>query len=208
MYKMIIFDLDGTLLDTSIGIYNSVRYAEKKLGLKPILDSDLKKFVGPPPKNMYMELYGLNQGTAGNAVRLHREYGKNQGLYEAHLYPNIVDVLSRLKDEGCITAVATLKNQHIAERILEYFDLKKYFEVIIGMDDEETYTKGIVIQKAIEKVNRTGDIVMVGDSQYDWEGASEVGIDFIGVLYGFGFESGIEYPFSTIKNPMQLLGVL
>ena len=81
-YQLIIFDLDGTLLDTSPGIYNSVRYAEKQMGFAPIPDEQLREFVGPPPKQMYMRKYGVDEETALAAVRWHREYGREKAVYE------------------------------------------------------------------------------------------------------------------------------
>ena len=82
--KMVVFDLDGTLLDTSPGIFNSVRYAEKELGLVPVREEELKKFLGPPPKEMYKKIHGLDEKTALMAVRKHREYGgttANSGFF-------------------------------------------------------------------------------------------------------------------------------
>ena len=68
-YKLIIFDLDGTLLDTSKGIFNSVRYAEKMMGFEPLKDDKLKEFVGPPPKDMYMKDYGISEYDATILVK-------------------------------------------------------------------------------------------------------------------------------------------
>ena len=79
-YDTIIFDLDGTLLDTSRGIFNSARYAERMLNLPPVEDETLRRFVGPPPKSMYMEIYGLDEKAAETATLYHRQYGKESRL--------------------------------------------------------------------------------------------------------------------------------
>lgn len=188
-YELIIFDLDGTLLDTSPGIFNSVRYAEKRMKLKAIPDEQLKRFVGPPPKDMYMEVYGLSEEDALSAAGFHREYGREKAIYEAAIYPNIKDVLIQLKKMGIKLAVATLKSQSIAERILDNFELIDLFDTIVGMDDRESLSKAQTIIKAVSDTETKGKAVMVGDSRYDLEGAKEAGVHFIGVLYGFGFTS-------------------
>lgn len=186
-YELVVFDLDGTLLDTSPGIFNSVRYAEKRMKLDGIPDEQLKRFVGPPPKDMYMEIYGLSVEDALSAARFHREYGREKAIYEAITYPNIKDTLIQLKKMGIKLAVATLKSQGIAERILDNFELKNLFDTIVGMDDKESLSKAQTIMKAVSDTGTKGKTVMVGDSRYDLEGAKEAGADFIGVLYGFGF---------------------
>lgn len=205
--KMVIFDLDGTLLDTSPGIFGSVRYAEYQLNLKPIDDQELKQFVGPPPKDMYKKIYNLSEHDAIRATEAHRKYGMEQAIYEANLYDGIQEVLCELKKRKFKLAVATLKRQKIAEVILNIFTLDKYFDVIVGMDDEETFTKEDTIRKAVEYVGAS-EAVMVGDSEYDYQGALEAGTDFIGVLYGFGFKREESYLFKTVNNPIDLLNFL
>ena len=74
-YKVIVFDLDGTLLNTSKGIFNSVRYAAQQLGLKQLEEYELKKFVGPPPTESYRKVYNLSEEQAKQAASLHRKYG-------------------------------------------------------------------------------------------------------------------------------------
>lgn len=202
-YELILFDLDGTLLDTSPGIFNSVRYAESQLDLPPIPDARLQEFVGPPPKSMYMQIYGLDEDRALLAAQKHREYGRTKAIFEAKVYPGIVELLSCLKDWGYKLAVATLKSQKIAETILEYYGIGRYFDVIIGMDPQETLTKCRTIQLAISKTNTAGNAVLIGDSQYDYDGAQEAEIDFLGVLYGFGFCGGCQYIFPTIEAPAE-----
>ena len=92
-YELVIFDLDGTLLNTSQGIYNSVRYAEKQLDLPAIEDSLLPIFVGPPPAQMYQKLYGLTEREALRAAQYHREYSRKYGIYEAEIYEGMKEVL-------------------------------------------------------------------------------------------------------------------
>ena len=203
-YELILFDLDGTLLDTSPGIFNSVRFAESQLGLTPIADTRLREFVGPPPKTMYKSIYGLSEEEALLAAQKHREYGRTRAIYEAQVYPGIRELLAQLKAAGYKLAVATLKSETIAQTILEYYGIAGAFDTIVGMDPQETLTKRMTIDLAIARTNTTGKAILVGDSTYDHVGAVEAGIDFVGVLYGFGFAPGIDYPFATTTDTAAL----
>lgn len=201
-YDLILFDLDGTLIDTSNGIFNSVRYTEKQMGFDPIPDSKLKEFVGPPPKMMYQSTYSIDEQTALKAAKYHREYGREKAIYEATVYTGIVQLLETLKNKGFMLGVATLKSQSIAERILMIHGLFQLFDCIVGMDTDESLTKQDIIKIAMKRMNSRRTL-LIGDSQYDYDGAVKAGVDFIGVLYGFGFkDKSEEYP--TIERPQEL----
>ena len=208
-YKLIIFDLDGTLLDTSQGIFNSVRYAEEKMSLEAIADDDLRKFVGPPPAEMYKKLYGLNDEQSLKAAGYHREYGSSKAVYEAKLYSGVTETLDYLSKQGYILAVATLKRQDIAEKILSLYGIGGYFAHIAGMNHAETDTKSGLIKRVctLENIVPCDEVLMVGDSQYDYEGAKEAGVDFLGVSYGFGFE-GTEGGVHFVGDFVEIMAVV
>lgn len=208
-YRLIIFDLDGTLLDTSQGIFNSVRYAEEKMGLEPIAEEDLRKFAGPPPAEMYKKLYGLNDELSLKAAAYHREYGRSKAVYEAKLYSGVDETLADLSKRGHILAVATLKRQDIAERILAIYGIDGYFSKIAGMNHAETDTKSGLIKCvcALENIVPGDEVLMVGDSQYDYEGAKEAGVDFLGVSYGYGFE-GTEVGIRFVGDFVEIMAIV
>lgn len=184
---LIIFDLDGTLIDTSPGIFNSVRYAEKKMGLKPVSNECLRKFVGPPPKETYKQLYNIDEKSTLMATKYHREYGETKALYEAEIYVGISEVLLKLKNMKYLLAVATLKKENAAVKVLEKCGIIDFFDTVSGMDKDETFTKAITIQNVWKRIGYFKNSILVGDTMYDYNGAVETGCDFIGVTYGFGF---------------------
>lgn len=196
-YKLVIFDLDGTLLDTSNGIFNSVRYVEQHMELRPIKNEQLRDFVGPPPKLMYMKIYGLDESTAFKAAQKHREYARTHAIYEAQIYPGVIELLHVLKEDGYKLAVATLKEQKVAEKILSYFNLSRFFDVVVGMDENETFTKARTIVEIKKAVQDNEKSVLIGDTIYDLSGATEFQMDFIAATYGFGFskDSDIKYKY-------------
>lgn len=203
-YETIIFDLDGTLLDTSPGIFNSVRFAEQQLGLDPIPDDRLHVFVGPPPKQMYQKVYGVDEETATKATVFHRQYSREKAIYEATVYPGMKETLTALQQQGYKLAVATLKGQKIAEKVLQIHEMADFFDSIVGMDEAESFTKCKTIQVAIEETGTTGNVLMVGDSEYDYIGACEANVDFLGAVYGFGIVAE-ETRFPLIKTPQEIL---
>ena len=189
-YNLIIFDLDGTLIDSSEGIFNSIRYAEEKLNLVRLDESLLPSFVGPPPTESYQKLHGLDLINAKIATKFHREYAKEKGLYESEIYPGMRELLLELKNRDCYLSVATLKSQSIAEEILKIFEIYDLFDSIVGIDENESLSKSQIIDIAIDKIDLLEKTpVMIGDTISDAVGAEKSNIDFIGVIYGFGFKN-------------------
>lgn len=201
-YNVVLFDLDGTLLDTSPGIFNSVRFAESQMEFQPISDNKLKSFVGPPPIESYMNNYGVSHEKAVEATKFHRQYGAENGIYEAKVYEGIPELLAQLKDKGYKLGVCTLKRQDIAEKVLNNFELLHYFDTVVGIDNQESLTKADTINIALDNLNYSdkSKVVLIGDSMYDADGADKANIDFIGVTYGFGLQKDAEYIFDVIEN--------
>ncbi len=184
-YKAIFFDLDGTLSDPQEGIINSIVYALDYYGVKAKRE-DLKQYIGPPLPDTFSQLIGPDM--AMEAVEKYREYFKPKGLYENNIYPGVADVLKQLKEMGFILCTASSKPQRFVEEILKYFDIAKYFDFIGGATmDEKISKKEDVINLVLQTTGiKNNEVLMVGDRKYDLEGATEMGMDAVGVLYGFG----------------------
>ena len=189
MYQTILLDLDGTLTDPGNGITNSVAYALKKWNIEVSDKTTLYKFIGPPLQESFEKYYHFSEEEAKQAVAYYREYFKDTGIYENELYPGIKDLLQKLKKSGKTLILATSKPEEFAVRILEYFDIAQYFDYVAGASMDETRNKKVdVIAYALEKANIKDykKAIMIGDREYDINGAKHFGIDSIGVLYGYG----------------------
>lgn len=189
MYQVVLFDLEGTLTDPGLGITNSVMYALKKWGIEVSERSELYKFIGPPLKESFERFYGFSEEKAEKTVEYYREYFREKGLYENEVYEGIKELLERLNASGHKVILATSKPEEFAIKILEHFDLAKYFSYIGGASmDGVRSKKSDVIHYALEKadINELSEAVMVGDREHDILGAKQVGIDSIGVLFGYG----------------------
>lgn len=213
MCKYILFDLDGTLTDPGLGITNAVMYALKKFNIEVPERSELYKFIGPPLLESFEKFYGMSSEESQMALQYYREYFKPYGLYENTVYDGIEELLAELKAEGKKLILATSKPEPFAIEILRHFKLDKYFDFIAGATmDEKRVRKADVIAYALESCEITdlSSAIMIGDREHDVLGAKEVGLESIGVLYGYGDLEELENAGATyiVKTPMNVLGVL
>ncbi len=188
-YQTILFDLDGTLTDPGIGITNSVQYALGKFGINVGDRSDLYCFIGGPLKESFERFYGFSPDDAEKAVAYYREYYAPRGIFENKVYEGIGELLQNLRDDGRTLLVATLKPTVFAVKVLEHFGLNTYFGLVSGPELDGTRgTKRAVIEQALSHYPESdrAAAVMVGDRSHDMLAAGEIGIDSVGVLYGYG----------------------
>ena len=189
MYDYLFFDLDGTLTDPGMGITNSVAYALKKWNIEAESRESLYRFIGPPLADSFQQYYGFTPEDSLKAVDDYREYFRDKGLYENEVYEGVEDLLKELRARGKKLAVATSKPEVFAVRILKHFGLDGYFDVIAGATmDSSRSKKADVIAWAMQclgEVNVSRS-VMIGDREHDVLGAKQVGMDSIGVLFGYG----------------------
>ena len=178
MYDICFFDLDGTIIDSSPGITNSVMYALEKFGIEETEREKLYKFIGPPLTDSFARFYGFDDEKSGKAV-----------------YPGFEKSLKALKAAGKRLFVATSKPEVYARRIIEHFDLDQYFEYVAGMElDGGRGSKAEVIGYLIDtcRMQDKKRILMIGDREHDVLGAKQEGLDCMGVLYGFGNREELE----------------
>lgn len=186
-YKNILFDLDGTLTDSSEGINKSVLYAYDRMGIKPPSNEELRTFIGPPLGDSFTR-HGIAESDRDKCVAIFRERYNTIGKFENVPYPGMIELLERLKNAGFKLYVATSKPEKTAIEVLSHFDMVKYFDEIAGATmDRSREKKEDVIAYLLEKTGGNKDsVVMIGDSIYDVVGAKEFGIPCIGVSWGFG----------------------
>lgn len=208
MYKAVVFDLDGTLLDTTRGVIYAVELTIKQLGLPRPADEVLKTFVGPPMQLSFEKHFGMEKERALECANLFRANYRDHSLLIAELYPGVMEVLTYLKNKGYKIALATNKSHDNAMAILKHFGVAEFCDFMMGSDLAGKLKKADIIQKALDTMGIDAkDAVYVGDSIFDYEGAQKVGMDFIGVTYGFGFREGESYDFSTYDALRKITGI-
>jgi phosphoglycolate phosphatase len=187
---LIIFDLDGTILDTSEGILSSAKFAINTMGYKMPDEEDLKAFIGPPIQDSFAHTFNISGNRLKYMTEIFRNRYKSEDLLKAVPYNGIIDVFDNLKKSNFKIAIATYKRQDYAELIMKYFGFTNYTNIVCGSDFEGKLKKRDIINIALKKscITENAKVVMIGDTIHDAEGAEQVGINFIGVTYGFGFK--------------------
>lgn len=213
MIKAVLFDLDGTLIDTSEGIIDSVRYTISQLGYEQLPIETILKFVGPPIQNSLITYVNLTLEEAQKGANIFRDYYKNNALYKASVYPGIKKLLLELKNSRIKIGVATYKREDYAIDLLKYFGIADYCDVIHGADNENKLTKADIVEMCINELDENkSNVLLIGDTIHDAKGAYNVSIGFIAVTWGFGYKSPydkIEYPCITIvKEPKEISKIL
>lgn len=190
MYRYILFDLDGTLTDPGLGITNSVIHALKQFQIHVADRRELYSFIGPPLQDSFAAYYGFSEEETERAIQYYRAYFSTKGLFENQVYDGIPALLEKLKDMGKTLIVATSKPEPFSIRILQHFDLYGYFDFVAGatMDNVTRFRKADVIAYALEncQIMDRSAAVMIGDREHDVLGAKQMGLDSIGVTYGYG----------------------
>ncbi|MBQ9990399.1 MAG: HAD hydrolase-like protein [Lachnospiraceae bacterium] len=207
MFKYALFDLDGTLTDPREGITRSVCHALKAFGIEEEEDK-VVSFIGPPLRDSFMNLYGFSPEQAEEAVRVYRQRFSTVGLYENLPYEGMKELLEKCQRQGMRLAVASSKPQVFVEKILDHFQLREYFDVVVGSElDGTREKKDEVVEEALrqleELVSGRGQTIlsqifnrsnccMVGDRKYDVEGGKRFYLYTLAVAYGYAEEGELE----------------
>lgn len=207
-YDIVLFDFDGTLVDTSEGIFKSLIYALESDGVPEPPESVLRKFIGPPIYDSFKNLFGYDEDKIQYMINKYRERYKVKGIYELEIYDGIVDLLKKLKENNIKVATASSKPRVFIERILEKFELAEYIDYIGGTDfDEKNNGKAAILLNSLEQLGckDKSKAIMVGDRKFDIDGAKGAGIECIAVRYGFGNDEefirhGAEYIVDDAKG--------
>lgn len=212
--KAVLFDLDGTLLNTSEGIACSVLHTLSVMQLPSISSDEVSTFIGPPIQESLKRHFRLSDEDVQKGADIFRAYYKDCALFKAALYPGIIDLLKQLKQKGFLIGVATYKREDYAMDILKHFGILEYCDVVHGADNDNKLRKSDIVYLCISEMSvDNSEVVLVGDTYHDLEGAEEADIHFIAVTYGFGFRESVrelsrKNVVGVADNPMEIEGLL
>lgn len=213
MYRCVIFDLDGTLIDSSKGIIHGYQYSLKKLGKNFPGTESVQSMIGAPLPYVFEKILGLDKNELHSAVLYYRNYYQQKGKKEVCLYPGIEQCLQSLTSCQLFLGVATLKREDFALEILHSLRISHYFNLICGMDTNDSLTKKDLIWMCLDRFGCSfEEAVLVGDTSYDAQGAALAGIDFLPVIYGFGYRCADDLKkeniFKYASSPHQIVPLL
>jgi phosphoglycolate phosphatase len=190
----ILFDLDGTLIESGKGIIAAAKYMLEKMHHPPLTEKQLRSFIGPPVTQSMRNLFHFTEEERPQAMAYYREYYLSEGLKTLAVYPGVLEMLEALKGAGYRLAVATCKLEDTAISQTRQLGIFERVDLVCGgRIDIGRVEKADVIREVMRRLNITpADGVMVGDRKFDLEGANVVGMDSVGVLYGYGDREELE----------------
>lgn len=215
-YKYYLFDLDGTISESALGIRESLENAIKSMG-KPLPNlDDYTLYIGPPLLDTFRNICHFNEEESARGVEVYREYYNTKGKLVNKLYDGIDRVLAELKNSGAKLAVCSSKYEKFAEEITELLGVRNMFDAVCGSTlDGSRKDKKDLIPYAVETLggnleNDRDSIVMIGDTWFDTKGARLCGVDFVGVEYGYGDLESMKKEGGKVfvKTTAELLDVL
>lgn len=206
-YTTILFDLDGTLVDSGEGVLKCAELALRHFNLPIPSPEEMRTFVGPPLRDSFLR-FGCTEEMAQEAIAVYRRRYTTVGKFELFVYPGIEKLLQDLTAIGCKLYVATSKPETVSVEILQHLGLARYFTYIAGADqDKGRSTKSEVIAYLLEQVGDLDGALMVGDTAYDVIGSAQHGIPCAGISWGYGTLESIEaaHPAVIVHSTEELL---
>ena len=206
MVEAVLFDFDGTLADSSEGIFHTALYTVRKLGVnREYTEEELRRFVGPPLRECFVVAFGLEESLLDDAVRIYREEYDKSGRFMMKLYPGMKKTLLAIKSMGMKLGVASFKSEKLVTECLDFLGILDLFDSVHGSSLVENRTKSDIINLVLSDLGRAkSSVLMVGDTMADLNGAVASGVPFLGVTYGFGFSERID-GHDFVSSPVEIL---
>lgn len=215
-YTTILWDLDGTIINSAPGVYASFNHTFKTVGMPQLTPAQMQPFMGPPLRVTFQEILGLTHEQTEECLAIYRDYYLKQGgALNCELYPGIIETIQKSKAAGITNSLATSKAERGTKLVGEHFDFLKYFDVLgTAANDESRNSKADVITYAFEELKKIGAdlsrVILVGDRIHDVEGARSHGIEVCLVKWGFGNEAEwkqANHLVETVPQLEQFLGL-
>jgi len=192
--RALIFDFDGTVSDSSEGIYLSASAALAEMGFPALDMPTLKKFLGPPLQQSFMDECGMSLEESGRAIAIYRREYDAGNCFKLRLYDGMEQLLENLRAAGIKTAIASSKPTIYLEKILCGIGKRHLFDAVRGvtLDRLESGKADLIAGAANAMQVPIENCLMVGDRRFDIEGANALGMRSVGVLYGYGSREELE----------------
>ena len=203
----VIFDMDGTLIDSRIDITNAVNFVRSKKGLPPLTIDDVVAAINGPVKGLSMRFYNTPRYEERDK-QLFEEFYTEECTKNAKVYNGIMEVLLCLKNKNKRLAVATNAPTKFAEKMLTSANIRHYFDYIKGCDgDLPPKPHPHILLYLLEKLNYkdTHRSVFIGDNESDYLAAISANVNYIMVAWGFGKNNSVNTCKFIVKDPEEVL---
>ena len=214
-YTTILFDFDGTLLESGPCILSSMRATFEQMGFTDIAglsDEALRPMIGPPLRVGFGEILGIPPEQVEEAVGIYRRISSSEASMRLlRAYPGIPVLLKALRDLGAKTGIATAKRYDISRKHLKLAEIEELIDYVGATRTDKACDKAQLILEAMEALGADpAHTIMVGDRFYDIEAAKRAGIPSVGVLYGYGSREELQTYAADyiVENVEQLFDLL
>lgn len=214
MIKNVFWDMDGTLIDSSPGICESLKETCIRLGYDEPDYHVLRSCIGPPFSESLIPILKIKEEDVDEFIRIYRKIYDEEGQYKnCIIYKGVEEAVKRLASTGYSLTLASSKNEVACRLIMDYLGLDKYFTSVVGSSmDRRVETKTEVIEECFARSpwQKKDETVLIGDTPFDVIGATNAGIIPIAVTYGFSDvnklkESGASLIFDTIEDVVKYI---
>jgi len=214
-YTAVLFDLDGTIVDSAPGIFHCFEHTFRMMHREAPSREAMRPFLGPPLEETFRDSLGMTGDDLQRAVAIYRAEYAAGGAITAELYPGVIDVVRAVRKAGIPVALATSKVESGVRMVLRHFELDEDFDVLgTASDDDVRSAKADVVRFALDALDEAGAdisrVVLVGDRIHDVEGAAIHGVDSVLVQWGYGTEdewSEATATVATVQGLREFLGV-
>ena len=215
--KAIIFDFDGTLVESGPGLMASFSFALEQMGIKDQTDYQLARLIGPPLTWGFQEYYGMDIKQAQKTIEIFRHHYSTLGMFQTKCYPGISQLLEQGKKKGIVMAIASAKPKYFLDILTKELGIASYFSFVEGPSLEEELEnqngqgcKSRMIFNVLTSLGDIKNVVMVGDTTSDIIGAKDHNLFSIGVSYGYGNKETLEKcePDRIVHSILELQEVL
>jgi pyrophosphatase PpaX len=208
-YKYVLFDLDGTIIDTNRLIIDSFQYTYKKsLGLE-VSEQEILKYFGEP---LLVTLKRYSEEKADELFKTYIDYNETRHNDTVTIFEGVQELLEELKKQGYTLALVTSKRRKVAQMGLDLFDISKHFDVFVALEDTELHKPNPAPAiKALELLNANPqDAIMVGDSVFDIHCAHGAGVKAVLVKWSAaqGFQGDVASADYVVHDTEELLKVI
>jgi len=214
-YTAVLFDLDGTIVDSAPGIFHCFEHTFRMMHREAPSREAMRPFLGPPLEETFRDSLGMTGDDLDRAVAIYRAEYAAGGAITAELYPGVIEVVRAVRAAGIPVALATSKVESGVRMVLRHFELDEDFDVLgTASDDDVRSAKADVVRFALDALDEAGAdisrVVLVGDRIHDVEGAAIHGVDSVLVQWGYGTEdewSEATATVATVQGLREFLGV-
>ena len=209
----ILWDLDGTIMDSQEGILETMRLTLAQLDCEIPAPEDLFSWIGPPFPSSLRRWTHLDEGGIAEAIQVYREFYESKGTLLSRPFPGVLEIITALHERGVVQGLATSKPRTSALRMLERVGVLGAFSATgCAADDETRGTKLEVMSDALAELEEIGitsnQLVMIGDRIHDFEAAAELGLTSIGVTWGYGNDEERAVATRCVASPDELYALL